>query len=255
MQAGANTIAPEPYDVLGSRVTPFTSYDHAVACVSERIRDHRPATCVALNPEKVYRAFHDPELRGMLNRFDFGICDGVGVSAALRLLHGQRLARCTGVDLFHALLAASAERGWGVFLLGATEETNRAAAALLPTLFSGLRLAGRLHGYFRDPSEPIARITSCSPDLLFVAMGSPRQEEWILAHRAELGVPFCMGVGGTLDVVSGRVRRAPKIFRKTGTEFLYRLLCEPRRIKRQVVLPLFAMRVMGRAISRGFASS
>jgi hypothetical protein len=103
----------------------------------------------------------------------------------------------------------------------------------------GLDIAGRQDGYFDNDDDVIRHINDSGADMLFVAMGSPRQEKWINKHRDRIYAPYCMGVGGTLDVVNGNVKWAPKFFRKTGTEFLYRLISQPKRIKRQKVLPKF----------------
>lgn len=240
----ANRLLPASTPIMGVPVTPFASYDHAVDCVADAIATRRPTFCVAINPEKVYRAQHDPDLLALLQQADMGICDGVGVALAMRLLRGRRIPRCTGVDLFQHLLTAADERGWRVFLLGASPESNEQASNRLANRYPNLQLVGRQHGYFDDTDAVIDRINASHADLLFVAMGSPRQEYWITRHRSRLNIPFCMGVGGTLDVISGTARRAPALFRHTGTEFLYRLVCDPRRIRRQRVLPLFALSVL-----------
>lgn len=244
----AEEAMPKPLSIMGVPVTPFESYDHAVSCVAAAIAARRKTFCIAINPEKVYRARRDPALRALLARADMSICDGVGVALGARLLYGRRLPRCTGVDLFMHLLAAAARRGWRVFLLGASEESNAGAAAELTRRFPGLQIVGRRNGYFDDGRAVVAQINASRADLLFVAMGSPRQERWIAAHRAALDVPFCMGVGGTLDVAAGSVKRAPALCRRTGTEFLYRLITEPQRIRRQWVLPLFGAAVLRQAL-------
>jgi N-acetylglucosaminyldiphosphoundecaprenol N-acetyl-beta-D-mannosaminyltransferase len=235
---------PPSMSVLGVRVSPFDSYPHALACIEERIRSRQKTFCVAINPEKVYRAMHDPDLRALLASTDIGICDGIGVALAARLLYGKSLPRCTGVDLFLELAGLAAKAGFKVFLLGAAPEVNQAAAERLTERYPGIRIAGRQDGYFKDTAAVVSAINASGADMLFVAMGSPRQEFWIREHRDALNVPFCMGVGGSLDVMSGRVQRAPRFFRRTGTEFLYRLIKEPWRLRRQLVLPLFLLHVL-----------
>ncbi|NLX05297.1 MAG: WecB/TagA/CpsF family glycosyltransferase [Phycisphaerae bacterium] len=239
----SDNLFPSPLNILGVNVTPFDSYAHAAWCVEQAIRTRRKLFCVAINPEKIYRALHDPNLLDLLGRADMGICDGVGIVAAARILENARLARCTGVDLFMTLTAVAAEKGWRVFLLGASPDSNRSAYEKLLEKHPTIQIAGRRDGYFENSDEVVEEINAARPDLLFVAMGSPKQEYWIHRHRGQLEVPFCMGVGGTFDVLSGKVKRAPRFFRKTGTEFLYRLIQEPKRWRRQVLLPLFALRV------------
>lgn len=246
---------PEPLFVMGTPVVPFASYAHARECIATAIAARRKTFCVAINPEKVYRSLRDRALREILRRADIGICDGVGVALGARLLHGRRLPRCTGVDLFHELLAAAAQTGWRVFLLGAAPESNARAGDELRARFPGLQIVGQQHGYFDDSDAVVQQINASGADLLFVAMGSPRQEFWITKHRDAINAPFCMGVGGTLDVVSGHARRAPDLCRKTGTEFLYRALTEPRRLRRQLALPLFAWNVLKCAVGRRRAAA
>jgi len=242
------SILPDPLSILDVRVIPFDSYAHACQCVREMVALKRKCFCVAVNPEKIYRAQKDPDLRRLLEQVDVGICDGIGVSIAARLLLGRAVRRCTGIDLFLELVGMAAENGLKVFLLGAKQESLDGACANLLQRYPSLRIAGRQNGYFQDARAVVERINASGPDLLFVAMGSPRQEQWIAEHRQAIQARFCMGVGGSFDVVSGRVKRAPRLFQRTGTEFLYRLLAGPWRWKRQVVLPLF----LGMTLRRAF---
>ncbi len=235
---------PEAMEVFGIKVTPFASYPHAAACIENRIRRGQKTFCCAINPEKIYKSRHDPELRDLLGKIDIGICDGIGAALAIRLLYGRKITRCTGVDLFLELMTLGGQKSMRVFLLGASPEINEEAAKKLMDRFPGIQIAGRQHGFFKDSEAVIEQINSSRADMLFVAMGSPRQEYWIRDHRDKINTPYCMGVGGTLDVISGRTKRAPWIFRKTGTEFLFRLISEPKRWKRQLVLPLFMLDVL-----------
>jgi N-acetylglucosaminyldiphosphoundecaprenol N-acetyl-beta-D-mannosaminyltransferase len=202
---------------------------------------------VAINPQKCHRAWHERELLDVLNRADVvGICDGVGVSVASRLLNGQNLKRVTGCDLFFRLVSLAAQKGWRVFALGASEESNSLACSRLCQKYPGLQIVGRQNGFFEDAGCVIEHINASKADLLFVAMGSPRQEYWIARHRAEINAAFCMGVGGSFDVAAGTVKRAPAIFRKVGAEWLYQLVTEPhKRFKRQTVYVPFMLRMIG----------
>ena len=118
---------PETISILGTSVSVFDSYDHALQLIHGRISRRMRTFCVAINPEKVYRARNDAALSRVLDSAHIRICDGVGISLASRLLHRRRLARCTGVDLFLKLAGRSAQEGWKVFLLGASPESNAAA--------------------------------------------------------------------------------------------------------------------------------
>jgi len=199
---------------------------------------------MAINPEKVCFAHADGHFREVVRDANVHICDGIGTALAVRLLWRLRIPRITGVELFHEMLAQADEKGWRVFLLGASGETSREAVRRIEQAYPRLQVAGACDGYFEADGPVVEQINAARTDLLFVALGSPRQERWIAAHRDRLQAPFCMGIGGSLDVLSGRVKRAPSLFRKTGTEWLYRLIREPRRWRRQLVLPWFAWEVL-----------
>ena len=243
---------PRPLDILGVNVFPFRSYEHAIACLRDRIASGLQSFCIAINPEKVCRAHADRELASVLDQADITICDGIGISIAARILHGVKLERCTGIDLFEHIISAAEEERWGVFLLGASAEANRRAAENLVRKHPGLFIAGRHDGYFSESDSIVERINASGADLLFVAMGSPRQEFWIAKSRARLNVKVCMGVGGTFDVIGGIVRRAPAICRRTGTEFLYRSITAPGRyLKRIARHPNFMLMVLKKRLLGG----
>lgn len=240
---------PRAVNVAGVPVVPFQSYDQALACIEATVEAREKTFWVAINPQKCFRAWHESNLLDLLNRADVGICDGVGVSLAARILHGQAIKRCTGCDLFLKVLPYAARKGWGVFMLGASAESNAGACARLEQTYPDLRIVGRQDGYFTDSARVVEQINVSGADLVFVAMGSPTQEYWIAKHRDQIDAPFCMGVGGSFDVVSGRIRRAPAIFRKTGTEWLFQLLTEPhKRFKRQTVYVPFMLRVVSKKL-------
>jgi N-acetylglucosaminyldiphosphoundecaprenol N-acetyl-beta-D-mannosaminyltransferase len=248
MTGGLN-VMPEPIDVAGTPIAPFGSYDHALACIEQSIESCRKTFWVAVNPQKLFRAWHEPDLLDILNRADVGFCDGVGISLAAMVLLGRRIHRVTGCDLFFRLLTLAAQKGWRVFLLGASEESNARACVNLRRKYADLQIVGSQNGYFKDSGATIEQINSAKPDLLFVGMGSPAQEYWISRHRKDLDATFCMGVGGSLDVASGMSRRAPAIFRKTGTEWFYQLATQPhRRLKRQSVYIPFTIRILAKKL-------
>ncbi len=218
---------PEPVWIMGARVVPFESYEQAVDCAEARITARRKTFGAAINPEKVYRAGRDPALMAVLRDAEFGLCDGVGISIAARLLHRRKISRCTGCDFFFHLIERAAHKGWGVFLLGAAPESNEKAAAKLSADYPGLRIVGRQDGYFEDSEAVVRQINASGAEVLFVAMGSPKQELWISQHREAIAAPFCLGVGGSFDIASGLARRAPRIFQLTGLEYLFQLVMRP----------------------------
>ena len=135
-------------------------------------------------------------------------------------------------------------KGWRVFLLGADASSNHHACASLMSRHPNLSIVGHRDGYFQDSDGVVEQINQSQADLLVVAMGSPRQELWIAEHRDRINASLCMGVGGALDVVSGKVKRAPQIVRRVGLEFLYRLVRQPARFRSQLGLPKFAFMVL-----------
>lgn len=240
---GVRKSLPEKIPVMGVHITPFASYDDACQGIGALIATRQKAFSVAINPEKIYQAQRDETLCRLLNEAQIGICDGIGAALAVRLLRGISIPRITGISLFYALVRAAEQSSWKIFLLGASPESNQGAEQNLLATHPNLKIVGRRDGYFQDSAEVVEQINASGADIVFVAMGSPKQELWIHENRADIEAPFCMGVGGTFDVVSGKVKWAPPVFRKSGTEWLYRLICEPKRWRRQMVLPKFAMKV------------
>jgi len=207
----------------------------------------RPHAVFAVNPEKNFSVPRDPALHEIFRGADLLIPDGVGVVVAARLLHGARLTRVPGVELMEKICELAAKRGYGIFLYGAREAVSERASRVLLERYPGLRVAGRSDGFVTEKEMPdlIDRINASGARILFLALGSPRQEKWFALHAASLDhVRVCQGIGGTLDTIAGTVRRAPRIWCDFSAEWLYRLLKEPTRIRRQRALPLFVFRLI-----------
>jgi N-acetylglucosaminyldiphosphoundecaprenol N-acetyl-beta-D-mannosaminyltransferase len=234
------TVSPKRVDVLGVPVD-CVDMSQSIALVDRMITGDRPATIVAVNPEKVMKARSDGALRRFLWNSGLLIPDGIGVVFAVRLLDHEPIERVPGAELMPAICARAAPKGYSVFRFGAAENVNATAADVLLRTYPGLRIVGRHHGYVTDEGMPavIETINACRPDVLFVALGSPRQEIWFDRYLPQLKVKVCQGVGGTFDVIAGRIKRAPTFFRRNNLEWLYRLMREPRRAIRQAALPGF----------------
>ncbi|GLC87897.1 WecB/TagA/CpsF family glycosyltransferase [Lysinibacillus piscis] len=228
--------------VLGIQVN-TEGYDELMNMAFERIDKKQKALVVAINPEKIIKAKEDPALKKLLNEAEFQIPDGIGVILASKIQKGQIRERVTGVDMMMKLCEEAAKRGKPVFLYGGKPGVADAAKAKLESLFPSIKIVGVQDGYEKDEQKVMARINEVKPDILFVAMGSPKQENWINANREQLYPTIYQGVGGSFDVLAGTVKRAPAIFQKFGLEWLYRLMKEPKRIKRQIALPLFLLEV------------
>jgi len=235
---------PERIEIMKVPITVFDSYEYASRFLAQNARRRHRALCVAINPIKVYKAWKDKQLWNTINAADFCLCDGVGMAAAVRLLHGRTIPRITGIQLFFDLVTQAEVQGLKIFLLGAKPRSNQGAYERLQQRHPRLQIVGRNHGYFHDSDAVVRQINDSQADMLFVAMGSPRQEKWLAQYRDRIDTPFCMGVGGSFDVLGGTARRAPHVFQRTGTEWLYRLIVQPKRLREQIVLPLFALRVL-----------
>ena len=196
----------------------------------------------------------------ILNQADACICDGIGMSIASKILNGVSISRCTGCDLFFQTLSLASKKKWKVFLLGASPESNSKAYIELTKKYPDLQIVGQQDGYFKDSSIIVEKINASKANLLFVAMGSPKQEYWVWQNWDSLNVNFCLGVGGSFDVASGSLKRAPRIFQKTGTEFIFQLITEPRkRWPRQKVyfpfmLTVVCKKIFGTAIFNNLVS-
>jgi len=236
-------------EILGAGVDALTLEEAAgrVAGLVERGGSHRVIT---LNPELLYRAQFDRRLMEMIRRADLVTADGVGIVWAARLAGRPVPERVTGIDLMLRLAGRAAGAGWRVFLLGAAPGVAEKAGRELCRLFPGLVVAGTHHGYFleKDSPEVAKAVRRARADLLFVGMGAPRQELWLEEHLPATGAAVGMGVGGSLDVLAGVARRAPEWVQRLGAEWLYRLVKEPSRWRRQLVLPLFAWLVVRRYV-------
>lgn len=189
---------------------------------------------VVVNVAKLVNMRRDLQLRESVSSCDIINIDGMGVVYGARFLGHSVPDRVAGVDLFYELLMMSAANGFPVFLLGATEEVVLAAATKAQALYPSLKIAGYHHGYFWDDELAVVeRIRLSGAKLLFVAITSPKKENFINRWQDRLGVNFVMGVGGTFDVVAGKVTRAPIWMQNYGLEWLFRVIQEPRRMWRR----------------------
>jgi N-acetylglucosaminyldiphosphoundecaprenol N-acetyl-beta-D-mannosaminyltransferase len=206
----------------------------------------RPHQVITANPIMVMAAQDDPAYLMMMQHAELIVPDGTGVVwAAARV--GQPVAeRVPGYDLIHELMKVGEKKDWKVYLLGASDEVIEAAADKIRTLYPKVNLVGVRNGYFSDAedAEVIRTIKEADPDLLLVGRAAANQEPWIGKYKEQLGVPIMMGVGGSFDVLSGKLKRAPVFFQKLRLEWFYRLLQEPWRYKRMLLLPKFAVKVM-----------
>lgn len=211
------------------------SMDETVDRIESFIASGKPHQHVVVNVDKLVKAQHDPELRRIINECALINVDGMPVVWASRLLGKPLKERVAGVDLFEAIMARSARQGWRVFLLGAREEIVSAVRTIYTQRYPGLTIAGHRNGYWSADEEAavVEQIREARADVLFVAISSPKKEHFLGRWQQHMRIPFAMGVGGTFDVAAGKVKRAPVWMQRTGLEWFYRFLQEPRRMFRR----------------------
>lgn len=192
---------------------------------------------VVVNVAKLVHMQNDAVLRDSVKACDLINIDGMGVVLGARFCGHYIPERVAGVDLFHNLLEMSAKRDFPVFLLGADQEIVEKTAKNVEALYPNLKIAGIHHGYFWDDEEAVVnKIRESGAKLLFVAITSPKKENFINKWQDKLGVDFVMGVGGTFDVVAGKVKRAPVWMQNYGLEWLYRVIQEPGRMWKRYLI-------------------
>jgi N-acetylglucosaminyldiphosphoundecaprenol N-acetyl-beta-D-mannosaminyltransferase len=242
-------MKPKRIELLSVPVDCVTM-NQSLDIVDAMIGGEKPETIVAVNPEKVIKAQNDPILLKSLQGAGLLIPDGIGVIVAARILGLARMDRVPGSELMPAICEAAARKGYRLFLFGASPEVNQRARDILCELYPGIRIVGNRHGYVREDEMPhvIEQINASQAQVLFVALGSPKQEFWMEKYLPQLRVKVCQGVGGTFDVIAGRVKRAPLAFRKMQLEWLYRLAAQPERILRQTALPKFVLQVLRKKV-------
>jgi len=237
---------------LGVRVHNASSAE-ALQILESFIQERRPHQVVTVNPEFVMEARRLPEFRDALAGAGLSLPDGVGLLVAARIQGARLKERVTGVDTVSRVAALAARKGYNLFLLGAAPGVAEETAKRLTAANPGLRIVGTYAGSPapEDEADIIARVTGANPDVLFVAYGAPKQDLWIARNLARLNVPVVMGIGGALDFISGRTRRAPEWMQQAGLEWLHRLICEPWRWRRMLALPRFLLQVIAERIAGG----
>lgn len=201
---------------------------------------------VTLNPEITMSCQHDSQLRSIIDEAGLLTADGVGIVLVSRLKGNPLPERVTGCDLLINLLEIGNKNNWSFYLLGANEMTNKKAAEVIKRTYPNVSVLGRQHGFFdqRDEAQIVDEIATLSPDVLVVALGAPKAEFWIHKFKNKLNARIAIGVGGSLDIIAGTVKRAPVIWQKLNVEWLYRLINQPSRWRRQLILPRFAMKAL-----------
>lgn len=235
-------------EILGVGVDRVSSSE-ALARIATFITEGRATGAshqiVTANAEIIYQASKNEKMRTVINQAQLVTADGSGVVWASKQLGEPLAERVTGIDLVNSICAASAQYGWKLYILGSAPGVADTAAQNICDKYPGCNIIGTHHGYFDEKEEQkiLEELREQKPDVLFVALGAPKQEYWIAEHVSALGIPVAMGIGGSMDVLSGNVKRAPQWMQKLSLEWLYRVLIQPTRFKRVLALPKFMLAV------------
>lgn len=202
-----------------------------------------PRHVLTADASMVVTAAQDPEFARIADKADLVTPDGAGILWAAKRVGAPIRAKVSGVDLSAHLCRLSAEKGWRLFFFGAAPGVAEEAAARMRARFPSTNIVGWRDGFFQtaDEATVVEQIKAARPDVLLVALGIPKQEKFIDRHKAALGVPVSVGVGGTFDVFSGTVKRAPVWMQNSGLEWAYRLASNPKKISKVALLPRFAL--------------
>lgn len=214
--------------------------------------DRRPRVLATINAALLVMMRDDPALAQAVTNADLIVADGVPVVWATRMQGTPLPARVAGCDLMQELMRIGADKSLRVFFLGATQEVIDDLIAVCETTYPGLMIAGTRNGYFGedDHDDIVSAVAASDADILFIGMPSPFKEVWGERHRDALGVPVIMGVGGSFDVVTGHVKRAPEWMQKAGLEWFWRFLMEPRKMwKRYLVTNTRFILLTARAVA------
>jgi N-acetylglucosaminyldiphosphoundecaprenol N-acetyl-beta-D-mannosaminyltransferase len=260
--AGGGLAQRDLVDVLGCLVD-RVDMDQAVRICEQAVVTRRPVQHVAINAFKLVTLRTDPDLRGVVEACELVTADSRPILWASRLLGDPLPCHVGGIELMHELFAVAERNGHSIYILGARPEVLETAIDRIREMHPQLRIAGSHHGYFVPEEDRLVseEIAAAAPDMLFVAISSPRKEQFLGANRDVLSVPFMMGVGGSIDIVAGVTRRAPAWMNHAGLEWLFRLIQEPRRLFRRyavtntlfiaILVRALVSRYLGRVLAVG----
>jgi len=232
-------------NVLGIKFDSVTM-DEALETCLKFLNGKDPKSIYTVNPEIVMKGKEDESFKKVVNDGDLVIADGIGVVIASKIIKKPLPERVAGYDLVQNIFRKIKNTELTVYFFGAAPGVAEQAKKNMMNLYNGLKIIGTHSGYYNleEEKKMIEEIKKLKPDLLLVGLGAPKQEKWIDKHINELGVKVCIGVGGSFDVMSGNVKRAPKIFIKLGLEWFYRLITQPTRFVRMLKIPMFLIEVI-----------
>ncbi|RED52829.1 N-acetylglucosaminyldiphosphoundecaprenol N-acetyl-beta-D-mannosaminyltransferase [Cohnella lupini] len=233
--------------VMGVRF-PAITLERTVNILSDVIEQNRSQLfhVITVNPEITMACQKDRQLRSIIDEAGLITADGIGIVMVSRLRGGNLPERVTGYDTLLKLLETGNQKKWSFYFLGADPVTNQKVCEVIGEKHPDVVILGRHHGFF-NPSEEdkiVEEVGSLSPDILVVALGAPYAERWIHKYKSKLNAKIAIGVGGSLDVIAGKVKATPESWKRSNLEWLYRLIQQPSRWRRQLILPRFLVRAL-----------
>lgn len=236
----------KPVKILGVPVHPLTM-NESVAILEEKLQKKEQAFVVTANAEIIMMCQQDKEYNNIVSeQADLVLPDGAGAVWAGRYLGNEVPERVAGFDLYNQLLKLSADKGYKAYFFGGAPGVAEAAKNKAEELYPGVQIVGCRNGYFNETEEEaiIKKINDAAPDMLFVALGAPKQEKWLVKYRNQLKPRILMGIGGSFDVLAGKMERAPKWMQEASLEWAFRLYKQPSRFMRMLALPKFVLKVI-----------
>lgn len=236
----------KPVKILGVPVHPLTM-NESVVILEEKLQKKEQAFVVTANAEIIMMCQQDKEYNNIVSeQADLVLPDGAGAVWAGRYLGNEVPERVAGFDLYNQLLKLSADKGYKAYFFGGAPGVAEAAKNKAEELYPGVQIVGCRNGYFNETEEEaiIKEINDAAPDMLFVALGAPKQEKWLVKYRNQLKPRILMGIGGSFDVLAGKMERAPKWMQEASLEWAFRLYKQPSRFMRMLALPKFVLKVI-----------
>lgn len=238
----------EKYATVMGVKFPKMTLDRTMEVLTDVIEEKRSELfhVITVNPEIVIACQKDLSLRSIVDEAGLITVDGIGIVMVSRLRGGNLPERVTGYDTLLRLLDSGNQKKWSFYFLGADPATNEKVCKVIRKKYPDLSILGRHHGFFKQTEEDkiIEEIGDLKPDILVVALGAPFAERWIHNNKSKLNAKIAIGVGGSLDVIAGKVKETPESWKRLNLEWLFRLIQQPSRWKRQLILPKFAIRAL-----------
>lgn len=233
---------PEKIEIHGVMID-NVNMDEALANVMDILSENSPYMVFTPNSEIIMQANRDPELKNILNSAQLVIADGAGVVLASNILGNKLKEKVSGVDLVKRIFINTSKRATSFFIFGGKPGVAEKASVNILSDYPKAKICGFRNGYFDDSEIPeiIKQINDSKAEILLVGLGAPKQEKWIYEHANKINCKVLMGIGGAIDVFAGTVALAPEFMRKSGLEWLYRLIKEPKRARRMLDLPRFML--------------